>query len=80
MGLDFCCNCGDWCGANEGTIRQGESSLEIICRECLVIEVGQAEPVSHDLRSGTLNTDQGHKAGVLAAMTEYSKSRKPKRQ
>lgn len=59
-GLDFCCECGDWIGANSGTIRQGPDGVEIICSECSAIEQKHAIPLSHKQR-------------VLDAVVGYSK-------
>ncbi len=59
MSLDFCCNCGCWVGANEGTMRpdvDGES--EIICAECSALEQNTACSIGHDARSGTLDSEK----------------------
>ena len=52
--LDFCCCCGDWIGANAGTIRLGpDGEGEIICDGCLAIE--------QNTISATLNDEQKHR-------------------
>jgi hypothetical protein len=56
--LDFCAGCGDWIGADAGTMRQGpDGELEIVCDDCQTreqntIALSHAE---HDCRSGTLD-------------------------
>jgi len=53
--LDFCCCCGSWVAADDGTIRLGpDGDPEIICTDCLEIEQGRVVLVGHDTKNGNL--------------------------
>ena len=55
--IDFCCACGAWIAANDGTIRTGQDGEpEIICSACLALESGRAVSIGHNNYNGSLDS------------------------
>ena len=56
--LDFCCSCGCWITADAGTMRESpDGTVEIICKECLALELGRACSIRPDSRAGGLDAN-----------------------